>query len=415
MSADYKPEVVLLVRSYRRPKFLRQALDSLICSDIDICKSRYIYDDCSEDPKTKRLLSDPKYINNASKGFEVIRGLTNVGVKQSYVDALNYIKDEKFEIVITVDNDVVVKPNFVKILISEFKKVVAKYKSVDVLLTGFNPTNAHLNSIEDYGTFYRKYSCGGVNFVFHKAFLKFIAECWDKGEDNAVMDKMHQNKLPLCCLKTSVVNHMGSVGLHADGNKWDTDETFTYDDVNINELKPSIDDGLYFIKPLIKYGTRFNESLLACHNTLVEDNRDVNSRYVMIHNNQVNNPQWEGDKWLIKHLGDDTYKIMLQNNSLLNIPDYSGNSYLSGHLYYDDDKRDAVSLYPYIHKNFTGSVWSFEQVGEDLFYIILDLGDKEYFLSVNDNIDRDIRDINSIYVNAISNKTDATKWSLKKI
>jgi hypothetical protein len=415
MSLEDKPDVILLVRSYRRPNFLSQTLESLISSDIDICKNRYIYDDCSEDPRTKRVLSDPKYINEGLKGFELIRGRTNVGVKQSYVDALNYIRDEKFDIVITVDNDVVVKPDFIKVLVSEFKNVVDKYKSLEVLFTGFNPTNAHLNSIEDFGTFYRKYSCGGVNFVFHKEFLGFIVDAWDKGEDNSVMNMMNIKKFPLCCIKTSVLNHMGSVGLHADGSSWDTDEKFTYEDVNLLEIRPPLDDGLYFIKPVLNNDNKFDEALLACHNTLTEDFRDVNSRYVLVHTRQAKNPEWQGDKWLVERLGDGTYKIMLQNNMLLNINNGNSNSYFSGHLYYDSDKRAGNSMYLYVHKNFTGSVWNLEPVGENMFYIVLDLGDKEYLLSVNDKNDDDKRDINSVYVNATPNRKIATKWCFIKI
>jgi len=412
MSLNDKPDIILLVRSYQRPNFLRQSLESLIYSDIDLCKKRYIYDDCSEDPWTKKVLSDPKYINSTPKGFELIKGYTNVGVKQSYVDALDYISSEEFDIVITVDNDIVVKPDFVNVLVSEFKKAVVKYKRLEILLTGFNPTNAHLNKIEDCGTFYRKYSCGGVNFVFHKLFLNFISDSWDKGEDNSVMNIMSTMNLPLCCLKNSVLNHMGSVGIHADGNTWDTDENFTYTDVKLLEDKGPIDSGIYFIKSVSN--NRFNGSLLTCHNTLIEDSRDINSSYVIAHTKQVNNQQWKGDKWLIEQLGGGTYKIMLQNSSATNVSGITENTHLCAHFYYDSDKRNGHSLYVYVHKEFKGSVWTLIPAGENMFYIVIVIGDNEYMLSANNNINGDVRDESSMYVSATSNKNAAAKWCFEK-
>jgi glycosyltransferase involved in cell wall biosynthesis len=65
-------KVALLVRSYNRPDYLRDTLDSLIRADIDICCERLIYDDCSSDPEVVRVLTDPTRVSVLGKEFSVI-------------------------------------------------------------------------------------------------------------------------------------------------------------------------------------------------------------------------------------------------------------------------------------------------------------------------------------------------------
>lgn len=220
--------VILLIRSYERPEYLETTLKSVLSSDIDICTKRYIYDDASNDIDTNRLLSNKDYVNVKGKEFIVIKGRTNRGVKLSYVDALNYIKnynnDEEL-LICTIDNDVIVKPNFISVLMNEYTNAHNKYNTLNILLTGFNPTNAHVNFIEDNGSYYRKESCGGVNFVFHIKFIDFIIKQWDIQEDWGVIYEMIKQDMPICCLTNSVINHIGYHGVNSFGNP-DLDSKF---------------------------------------------------------------------------------------------------------------------------------------------------------------------------------------------
>jgi hypothetical protein len=226
---DTELQVILLIRSYNRPEYLQTTLSSVLASDIDICVKRYIFDDCSDDFNTIQLLSNRDYIDITGKEFLVIRGETNVGCKQSYVEALNYIKNANNEdnlLICTIDNDVVVKPNFISIIRDEYYKVCNYYKSYNVLLTGFNPTNAHVNMVEDKDSFYRKVTIGGVNFVFHISFTNFIINTWSSGDhDWGVVNEMNNQNMPICCIKNSVLNHIGLFGLHSYGST-DIDERF---------------------------------------------------------------------------------------------------------------------------------------------------------------------------------------------
>ena len=213
--------IVLLIRSYNRPKYLESTLKSVLSSDIDICTKRYIYDDGSNDTNTNHLLSNNDYINVKGKEFIVVKGNTNKGCTISYVDALNYIKNDNNDeelLICTIDNDVVVKPNFISILMNEYTKAYNKYNTLNLLLTGFNPTNAHLNILENNGSYYRKESCGGVNFVFHIKFIDLIIKQWGIKEDWGVIYEMRKHNMPICCLTNSVINHIGYHGLNSFGN-----------------------------------------------------------------------------------------------------------------------------------------------------------------------------------------------------
>ena len=226
--------IYILVRSFERPECLQRTLRSILLADVDLCAARYVYDDGSTSDETLRVLSDEGLINRSGKEFEVVRG-ENCGCRRSFVMALEHLKGvvESNAFIITVDNDVVVKPNFVSALVSAHSEAVAEYGTHRVLLTGFNPTNAHRNSIGPVGqnaAYYRKRTCGGINYAFHRTMIDFIAEQWKRDNDWGVCKQMYNLNIPLLCLKRSVVNHIGVRGLHSRDARYDVDDRF--DDVS---------------------------------------------------------------------------------------------------------------------------------------------------------------------------------------
>lgn len=213
-------KIILLIRSYNRPKYLETTLKSVLESDIDLCYKRYIYDDASDDDKTNNILINNEYINISEKEFIVIKDEVNQGCKMSYIKALNYIKDNNDDddfIICTIDNDVIVKPDFISIILKEYDNIYVHYQTYNILLTGFNPTNAHLNMMEEFESYYRKETCGAVNFVFHKNFVDFIITHWFEDLDWGIIWAMKDRNMPLLCLKKSIINHIGYYGLNAQG------------------------------------------------------------------------------------------------------------------------------------------------------------------------------------------------------
>ena len=221
--------IILLIRSHNRPEYLEQTLKSVLLSDIDICEKRYIFDDCSDNEKTNEILSNENYINVPGKEFIVFKNENNQGCKLSYIKALDYIKidnnNQENLLICTIDNDVIVKSNFISTILNEYQNIYNHYNSYEILLTGFNPTNAHLNIIEDFGTFYRKQSCGGVNFIFHIKFLDFIKKYWIVDLDWGIIHAMRDQDKPILCLNKGILNHIGLHGLYSHGS-CDVDENY---------------------------------------------------------------------------------------------------------------------------------------------------------------------------------------------
>ena len=248
MTNNYKDKIILLVRSYNRPEYLEKTLQSLAKSDIDLCEKRYIYDDYSTNKTTRKILNDPRYVNIKNKEFSVIYNTKNAGCKYSYLQALHYIKmhHDDCDFICTIDNDVLVKHNFIAALTHEYKKAFQIFQHTNILFTGFNPTNKHNNIVKHYQSFYTKNMIGGVNFFFHRRFLEFIYKHWKVNLDYGVCNAMNQiqkkrfsipfifqnnknnnNKYAICCTVTSYINHIGVFGLNSTGKKqYDVDENF---------------------------------------------------------------------------------------------------------------------------------------------------------------------------------------------
>ena len=194
MTNTTNDKIILLVRSYNRPIYLEKTLQSLAKSDIDLCMKRYIYDDYSTNRKTITILNEPKYVNIKNKEFNVIYNTKNAGCKYSYLQALHYIKmhHDECDFICTIDNDVIVKHNFIAALTHEYKKAFRIFQHTNILLTGFNPTNKHNNMIKYYQSFYTKNMIGGVNFFFHRRVLEFIYTHWKVNLDYGVCNTMNQ-------------------------------------------------------------------------------------------------------------------------------------------------------------------------------------------------------------------------------
>jgi len=379
-----------------------------VYSDINICKKRIIYDDCSPDFRTKEVLKHPKYINDSPIGFSVVRGNTNVGCRQSYVDALKYIKENiSFDILITVDNDVVVKPYFISKMIEEFKKASEKYSTIEILLTGFNPTNSHSSMIEDNDTFYRKRTCGGVNYCFHKCLLENIIEWWEIGLDDNVMNKMYELNKPLCCVKPSVLNHVGTIGLHSTGTYWDTDENFDYSDVHMLEIPAEeytvVKDGLYNIISIPDNECN-KECELSFVSNLGEGFGEADGYYITMDANK--DRDIETKKFEVMRTPDDKYLIYGRKSPNEKI-------YL---LNDQEDKRDINSKYVCAHTTKKNNcVWRIEPDEEGNYFIILENDGNDSVLAGHKYYENDIRDDDSLYVNLHQVKHKATRWYFKSI
>ena len=225
---DSDTKIILLIRSYNRPDYLKKTLDSLLDSDIDLCYKRYIYDDGS-DKETINILENNNYINLKNKEFIVIKD-KNTGVKQSYLNALNFIKNTHKDItnyyICTLDNDLIVKNNFISVLYKEYNNGFNLFKHNNILLTGYNTkTHAISKNMPGYN-FCKKITCGGINYFFKFEFLDFIILGWEYDLDWGVCRKMRKCGYVLLCLKKSVINHIGVEGVNSTKDMYSYDSNF---------------------------------------------------------------------------------------------------------------------------------------------------------------------------------------------
>lgn len=221
-------KISLLIRSYNRPSYLKKTLESVLESDIDNCFERIIYDDGSDNPEINTILNNPHYVKRKNKEFKVIKSSTNQGCKISYVKALDCISCDT-DYICTIDNDVIVKMDFMKRLQEGYKRGYEIYKTHNILLTGFNPTNAHLNHVESYDIIYRKISCGAINWFFHTNIKQYVIDNWNVDLDWGVVNKMKVDNYPIICLNKGIVNHIGRIGNNSSNSFFDVDNNFNID------------------------------------------------------------------------------------------------------------------------------------------------------------------------------------------
>ena len=217
-----KPRILFLLRSYNRPEYLERSLQSFDNSDIDLCYKKIIYDDCSDNEKTLKILD--KY----SKKYEIIYNKKNYGQK-SMVRFLELIENghKDYDLIFYFDNDTLVKPNCFNILLKTYKIIIEKEKLAvnKILLTGFNYEINHPVE-KKYKYYLKKQSIGGINMIFHRSLLYKIKNWWDVGEDWEVGRQLKNEGGELFCTIKSCVQHIGITGHNSNENRYDKANDF---------------------------------------------------------------------------------------------------------------------------------------------------------------------------------------------
>jgi len=219
--------IFLAIRSYNRPKYLEKTLNSIKKSDTLLCNNIIIYDDCSTDEETLNILKE------SEKLYTVIYNKKNEGCKQSYLNLLNYIKkNAKYGYVCIVDNDIVVKKQWLNKLYNIYKEAEKELKSTNIVMSGFNPTNAHQysdNEITKYKNFHLKYSVGAVCYFFNLQFIKSIYKGWKNNLDWGISEYVKQKGYYFSVLNEGVVDHIGEEGDNSTKDRYDNDKNFVED------------------------------------------------------------------------------------------------------------------------------------------------------------------------------------------
>lgn len=217
--------IVVLIRSYNRPTYLSSTLRSIVSSLKEQPPAQFVvYDDGSTDAETLRILE------TYQDSFHVVLRPNNVGCSQSYLDALQYLRESwssasHFAI---VDNDIEVSPRWLHTLMVRYNEAEIMWPQEHILLSGFNPTNAHLDTqhnVQEH--IHERSSVGAVCYFFSSSCLPDIERGWNGNDDWGVNELFHtETSHRMCGLNKGVVNHVGAVGLHSTPHMYDQDANF---------------------------------------------------------------------------------------------------------------------------------------------------------------------------------------------
>ena len=156
----------LLITAYNRPEYLEQCLESVWKCPLNLELEVLIIDDCSTDKRTVDLIdSYCKVLTSVKK----MRMTKNQGIKNALQVGFNYLFSNGCGLVINLDGDAIVKPQFLKVL-TDLKKaypfhIVSGFNTQTVDLKTKKLRHRTLTIFEDHCI---KESIGGINMVINK-------------------------------------------------------------------------------------------------------------------------------------------------------------------------------------------------------------------------------------------------------
>ena len=226
--------LVVLIRSFNRPLYLRRTIRSIRESGIRRRLenvSFVVYDDGSEDPWTLLLLRQISKL----MGFSVVTQI-NKGCALSYLDALRYLSVNwsKCDYYVVMDNDLVVSRHWLESMESAYVEAERCWPDKYILLSGFHPTNAHLHNKFDVRVlFHQRETIGAACFMFARRTLPEVMRGWSLLGPNGILEDWGVNYIfhtsdahRLACLNKGVINHIGIVGCNSTPELHDVDRGF---------------------------------------------------------------------------------------------------------------------------------------------------------------------------------------------
>jgi glycosyltransferase involved in cell wall biosynthesis len=214
IDTNQRIDIGIIIPIYNRPEYLKLTLESISLSDMSNCLLILI-DDCSNDTETVDIL---KSFNVKDLPIIKIFKNNNYNMYHSLKMGWDILKRLNCKYFCNIDSDVLVKPNWIKILTSTY----GSYQGKNPLLTGFNTERNNHNNISETDNYYVKNTLGGVSLFFssdyYDNFIKFMN---DRMWDYNLSYYCNRNNIPLICTKPSVVQHIGCSGLNASITNYD--------------------------------------------------------------------------------------------------------------------------------------------------------------------------------------------------
>lgn len=232
----------IVIPCYNRADYLRQCLDSLKAARIPEGTEIVFVDDKSTDKETVNILNHASVLLNATiitrdRNSGVCVCLDK-GIEHLFYPSLIRGDNPVCDIVMNLDSDAIVRPDFIEKIIS------LKEKFPDKIVTGFNCLTKNANGTERHpiieaGEGYNiKSSVGGINMCFDRdQYQKWILPALEKGMKRLVNwdAEACKNSGGAVCTVPSVVQHIGinsSMGHSAGNEPMDVADDFVMDEAD---------------------------------------------------------------------------------------------------------------------------------------------------------------------------------------
>lgn len=196
----------IVIPIWNRPSYLIKTFNSLLKADFPKDCMIYISDDGSN-VETKEIIHDFKPPCRLFIDTNPYNIGNHYGIKRGF----DFLYNKGCEIVMTLDADTLVKPNFIKVL----TKLVTRFP--DTIVSGFNTLVSHPGKviprhriIKQERDYCLKMSCGGINLAMKEpVFRKFLEPCLVRNWDWNLSHKMQRHGKYFIISTPSVVQHIG--------------------------------------------------------------------------------------------------------------------------------------------------------------------------------------------------------------
>lgn len=245
VSKLFNQKVGIVVTCFNRSEYTKQFFRSFKEATLPLNCLIVLIDDCSTEQKAIDIFTEfesDKATSTEASPVKLIkeRNKVNKGIRESLKWGFDKCFEEGCEIVMNFDNDSIIKPYAIT-------KLVDSLENPEIhIVTGFNCNSknkdgSYIHPFVMEGMFpagqkftFRK-SVGGINMCFKKEtyekYIKPALEVNGNWDHNACIASMKDNK-PICCLRPSVVQHIGKVSSLNHSNSGDVDFA---DDYNLYE------------------------------------------------------------------------------------------------------------------------------------------------------------------------------------
>lgn len=221
-------KVGLFVSCYNRPEYLRRCIESLRQADLSNVSEILFYNDGSDDSRVSGLLMGLNY--------NVYYSAKNEGIKKVVLFASEMLFNAGCDIVINLDSDAIVRPDFIDKLLSVHSL------TPDTITTGFNCLTKNKNGtdrhvvVKQHELYNEKKSVGGINMLYSKSvFESYIKPALQYSIanggnwDHLSCINLNSDGKTVSCVTPSVVQHIGfvsSMGHQSGGEPPDVADDF---------------------------------------------------------------------------------------------------------------------------------------------------------------------------------------------